>query len=132
MVMTDPIADMLTRIRNALMVSHETVDVPFSKIKAEILKVMKDEGLIKNFQIIEEDKKKDIRIFLRYDEKGRSVIYGLKRISKPGRRVYVKCDKIPRSLSGYGVNILSTSQGVMSDREARKRRLGGELLCCVW
>ena len=132
MVMTDPIADMLTRIRNALMVSHETVDVPFSKIKAEILKVMKDEGLIKNFQIIEEDKKKDIRIFLRYDEKGRSVIYGLKRISKPGRRVYVKCDKIPRALSGYGVNILSTSQGVMSDREARKRRLGGELLCCVW
>ncbi len=132
MVMTDPIADMLTRIRNALMVSHETVDVPFSKIKAEILKVMKDEGLIKNFQIIEEDKKKDIRIFLRYDEKGRSVIYGLKRISKPGRRVYVKCDKIPRSLSGYGVNILSTSQGVMSDREARKKRLGGELLCCVW
>ncbi|HDI79185.1 MAG TPA: 30S ribosomal protein S8 [Desulfobacteraceae bacterium] len=132
MVMTDPIADMLTRIRNALMVSHETVEVPFSKIKAEILKVMKDEGLIKNFQIIEEDKKKDIRVFLKYDENGRSVIYGLKRISKPGRRIYVRCDKIPRALSGYGVNILSTSQGVMSDREARKKRLGGELLCTVW
>lgn len=132
MVMTDPIADMLTRIRNALMVSYDTVDIPCSKLKINISKVFKSEGFIKNYRIISEGRQKLIRIFLKYDEKGESVIDGLKRVSKPGCRIYTKRDKIPQVLNGFGINILSTPKGIMTDKEARKLGVGGEILCSAW
>lgn len=132
MVMTDPIADMLTRIRNALRVSYDTVDIPCSKLKINISKVLKTEGFIKNYRIISEGGQKLIRIFLKYDERGDSVIDGLKRVSKPGCRVYAKRDKIPQVLNGFGVNILSTPKGVMTDKDARKLGMGGEILASVW
>ncbi|MFH0844208.1 MAG: 30S ribosomal protein S8 [Pseudomonadota bacterium] len=132
MVMTDPIADMLTRIRNALMVSYDTVDIPCSKLKINISKVFKSEGFIKNYRIISEGRQKLIRIFLKYDEKGESVIDGLKRVSKPGCRIYTKRDKIPHVLNGFGINILSTPKGIMTDKEARKLGVGGEILCSAW
>ena len=132
MVMTDPIADMLTRIRNALMVSYDTVDIPCSKLKINISKVFKSEGFIKNYRIISEGRQKLIRIFLKYDEKGESVIDGLKRVSKPGCRIYTNRDKIPQVLNGFGINLLSTPKGIMTDKEARKLGVGGEILCSVW
>lgn len=132
MVMTDPIADMLTRIRNAIMASYDTVDIPCSRLKINISKALKSEGFIKNYRVVSERGQKIIRIFLKYDENGESNIDGLKRVSKPGCRVYTSNDRIPRVLGGYGVNILSTSKGVMTDREARKMGIGGEILCCVW
>ena len=132
MGMTDPIADMLTRIRNALMVSYDTVDIPSSKLKINIAKVLKSEGLIRNFKILSDERQGIIRIFLKFDEDGESVIGGLKRVSKPGRRVYARSDKIPRVLNGFGINMLSTSKGVMTDRQAKKMRVGGEILCSVW
>lgn len=132
MSMTDPISDMLTRIRNALRASHETVDIPSSKMKINILKVMKSEGYIKNFKLISEGTDSRIRIFLKYDDEGLPVIGGLKRVSKPSCRVYSGFDKIPRVLSGYGISIVSTSKGVMTDIQAQDEHVGGEILCTVW
>jgi small subunit ribosomal protein S8 len=132
MTMTDPIADMLTRIRNAIMASYDTVDIPRSRLKVDIAKVLKSEGFIKNYKIITDKRQGMIRVFFKYDEKGVPLIDGLKRISKPGCRIYAKSDKIPKSLNGYGITILSTSKGVITDREARKIGAGGEILCSVW
>jgi len=132
MSMTDPIADMLTRMRNALTASYSTVDIPSSRLKVDIAKVLKSEGFIKNFKIIEDQKQGIIRIFFKYDEKGDSIISGLKRMSKPGCRKYSKSDRIPQVLNGYGISILSTSQGMMTDRQARKMGIGGEIICSIW
>ncbi len=132
MSMTDPIADMLTRIRNAQMAFYSTVDIPGSRQKIDIAKVLKSEGFIKDFKIMGDKRQGIIRIFFKYDENGESVIGGLKRVSKPGRRVYTKGDKIPQVLHGYGINILSTSKGIMTDRQARKIGIGGEIVCSVW
>jgi small subunit ribosomal protein S8 len=132
MTMTDPIADMLTRIRNAQRAFYSTVDIPGSRQKIDIAKVLKSEGFIKNFRIMDDKRQGIIRIFFRFDGNGESVIGGLKRVSKPGRRVYTKGDKIPQVLHGYGINILSTSKGIMTDRQARKIGIGGEILCSVW
>jgi len=130
--MTDPIADMLTRIRNGLKASHEVVDIPSSKMKINIAKVIKSEGYVKNFKIISDGRHRFIRIFLKYDEHGVPVISGLKRISKPSCRVYTKYDKIPKVLDGFGINIVSTSKGLLTDNQARKIAVGGEILCSVW
>jgi len=132
MSMTDPIADMLTRMRNALTASYSTVDIPSSRLKVDIAKVLKSEGFIKNFKIIEDQKQGIMRIFFKYDEKGDSIINGLKRMSKPGCRMYSKGDRIPQVLNGYGISILSTSQGMMTDRQARKMGVGGEIICSIW
>jgi len=132
MTMTDPIADMLTRIRNALKASHEQVDMPSSKIKISIAKVLKAEGYVRNFKIISDGRHSLIRVFLKYDENGAPVIGGVKRVSKPSCRVYAGYDEIPKVLNGYGVNIISTSKGLLTDREARKMRVGGEILCSLW
>lgn len=132
MAMTDPIGDMLTRIRNGIMASYDAVDIPSSKLKMNIAKVLKSEGFIKNYRIMNEGARETIRVFLKYDENGVAVIGGLKRVSKPSLRFYTKTDKIPKVLGGLGVNILSTSKGVMTDREARKMGVGGEVLCAVW
>jgi small subunit ribosomal protein S8 len=132
MTMTDPIADMLTRIRNAQRAFYSTVDIPGSRQKTDIAKVLKSEGFIKDFKIMGDKRQGIIRIFFKYDENGESVIGGLKRVSKPGRRVYTKGDKIPQVLHGYGINILSTSKGIMTDRQARKIGIGGEIVCSVW
>ena len=131
MVMTDPIADMLTRIRNANLRKHPTVSVPASKIKLEILRVLKEEGYISDFVKIEDDKQGMISITLKYVNKT-SVIKGWKRISKPGLKVYAKRNELPKVLNGLGVAVVSTSGGVMSDREARQKNLGGEVLAFVW
>ena len=131
MVMTDPIADMLTRIRNANLRKHPTVSAPASKIKLDILRVLKEEGYISDFVKIEDEKQGMISITLKYVNKT-SVIKGLKRISKPGLKVYAKRNELPKVLNGLGVAIVSTSGGVMSDREARQKNLGGEVLAFVW
>lgn len=131
MGMTDPIADMLTRIRNASSRRFETVDIPASKLKAALAQVLKEEGYIRDYKVSQDNKQGTIRVFLKY-EGGRGVIAGLKRVSKPGRRVYVPADEIPPVLGGLGVSILSTSRGVMTDRQARRSNVGGELLCAVW
>jgi len=130
--MSDPIADMLTRIRNGIMVSYDTVDIPGSKLKVNIAKILKSEGFIKNYKTMADKRQGVIRIFLKYDEKGKSIIGGLQRVSRPSRRVYARNDKIPNVLNGFGTNILSTSKGVMTDRQARKLNVGGEILCAVW
>lgn len=132
MVMTDPIADFLTRIRNACMGKFERVDVPSSKMKLSIAKVLKEEGYIKNYKLIKDKRQGILRLYLRYDVENVPVIGGLERISKPSCRVYVRHDKIPPVLNGYGTAILSTSKGIVTDREARKQKVGGELLCQVW
>ncbi len=132
MVMTDPIADMLTRIRNAIMVRKDQVDMPSSRIKLEIARILKAEGYIKNFKLIQEDKKESLKIFLKYDEMKKSVILGLEKVSTSGRRLYVGSEKIPQIRKGMGVLILTTNKGLMTDKEARKQKLGGEVLCKVW
>ena len=132
MGMTDPIADMLTRIRNALMASYNSVDVPGSRMKINIAKVLKSEGFIKNFKLIDDKKQGVIKIYFKYDEKGEPIIDGLKRISKPGCRIYVKNDSIPKVLNGFGINILSTSKGIITDKQAREMGVGGEVICSVW
>lgn len=131
MVMTDPIADLLTRIRNANMVRHEKLEVPASKIKREIAEILKREGFIRDVEFIEDDKQGVLRIFLKYSGNER-VITGLKRISKPGLRVYAKADEVPRVLNGLGIAIISTSSGVVTDKEARAKQVGGEVLAYVW
>jgi len=132
MSMTDPIADMLTRIRNAQRASHELVNIPSSKLKINVAKVLKSEGYVKNFRIISDGQHRFIRIFLKYDKEGIAIIEGIKRVSKPGCRVYAGSDEVPKVLNGYGINILSTSKGLMTDNEARKMGVGGEILCAVW
>lgn len=132
MGMTDPIADMLTRIRNAIMASYDTVDIPSSRLKIDIAKVLKTEGFIKNYKVMADQRQGIMRIFFKYDENGEPVIEGLKKVSKPGCRVYTRSDRIPRVLNGYGINILSTSKGVMTDSQAKKMKVGGEILCSVW
>lgn len=130
--MTDPIADMLTRIRNAIAAKHPRVDIPGSKLKMEIARILKEEGYINNYVTKGEGIKYSIRIFLRYDAKGASSITKLERVSRPGRRVYVGAGEIPRVLGGYGVNIVSTSQGLMSGKRARQEKMGGEILAEIY
>ena len=128
---TDPIADMLTRIRNGIGARHPRVDMPASKMRVEIARILKEEGYISNYKVAEEEKKKVLRVFLRYSPDGTSVISTLERISRPGRRVYVGTGQIPRVLGGMGVNILTTPRGLMTGKNARKAGVGGELLCSV-
>ena len=133
MAMTDPIADMLTRIRNGLQAQHETVEIPASKMKIEIARILKQEGFIDNYSVAGQTaKEKTITIVLKYGPNKQRVITGLKRISKPGLRVYAKGDNVPRVLNGLGVAIISTSKGLMADRDARKQNLGGEVVAYVW
>ncbi|WP_078543133.1 30S ribosomal protein S8 [Litchfieldia alkalitelluris] len=132
MVMTDPIADMLTRIRNANMVRHEKLEIPASKIKKDIADILKREGFVRDVEFIEDNKQGIIRIFLKYGSNNERVITGLKRISKPGLRVYAKADEVPRVLNGLGIALVSTSQGVLTDKEARQKQAGGEVLAYVW
>ena len=131
MVMTDPIADLLTRIRNANMVRHEKLEVPASNIKKEIADILKREGFVRDVEFIEDNKQGIIRIFLKYVAHNERVITGLKRISKPGLRVYAKADEVPRVLNGLGIALVSTSQGVLTDKEARSKKVGGEVLAYV-
>lgn len=130
--MTDPISDMLTRMRNAIVAKHSRVDIPASKLKLEIARILKEEGYINNFVVKGEGVKKNIRIFLRYDTRGASSISHLSRVSRPGRRVYMRSAEIPRVLGGYGVNIVSTSQGLMSGKRARRENIGGEVLAEIY
>lgn len=131
-MMTDPIADMLIRIKNALMARHKSVIVPASKIKLEIARILKEEGYIEDFKYVKEEPQAKIEITLKYDENKRPVIAGLKRVSKPGRRIYRGYRDLPKVLDGFGIAIISTSQGIMTDHEARKRKIGGEVLCEIW
>jgi small subunit ribosomal protein S8 len=132
MSMTDPIADLLTRIRNAHLAKHDRLDVPTSKLKQELCRLLQDEGFIRNFRVLEAETRNTLRIFLRYSPEGTPAINSLERVSKPGRRIYRRADDIQPVRNGMGVGILSTSQGLLSDRQARERRVGGELLCEVW
>ena len=132
MAMTDPIADMLTRLRNANNVYHESVEIPGSKIKTAIAEVLKEEGFIKDYAFNEDNKQGVISVSLKYGPNREKVISGIKRISKPGLRQYVKHDEIPRVLGGLGIAIISTSKGIMSDKQARKAGLGGEVVAYVW
>lgn len=130
--MTDPIADMLTRIRNAYGAKHQKVDVPISKIKLEIARILKEEGYINNFKVIGDGARRNIRVYLRYGPRGEQVVSKLERVSKPGCRVYVNSTHIPKVLAGMGVNIISTSRGLMTDKRARREKVGGEILCRVY
>ena len=133
MTMTDPVADMLTRIRNANMAGHETVDIPASKVKKSIAGILEGEGYIEGFETIEDNKQGVIKIKMKYGDTNKvKVISGLKKISKPGLKVYAKSDEVPRVLGGLGVAIISTSNGVISDKEARELGVGGEVICYVW
>lgn len=132
MVMTDPVADFLTRIRNANTVYHNTVEVPSSKMKRAIAEILKEEGFIKNYEYIEDGKQGVLRIYLTYNQGKERVITGLKRISRPGLRVYARKDSIPKVLGGLGIAIISTSRGIMTDKKARQEGLGGEVICYVW
>ena len=132
MRLTDPVADMLTRLRNALHARHQKVDVPTSKLKVEIARILKEEGYIANFKPTEEEGHKVIRIYLKYGANSEGAISNVTRVSRPGCRVYVRRTEIPRVLGGLGINILTTPKGVMTGRQARKQGLGGELLCQVW
>ena len=132
MTMSDPIADMLTRIRNAAKARFNSVDIPGSKLKNELAKIMKDEGFIRNYKFVKDGKQGILRIYLKYGPDRESVIYGLKRISKPSRRVYVKGKNVKPVMNGMGVAILSTSKGIMSDKKARSENVGGEIICNIW
>jgi small subunit ribosomal protein S8 len=132
MQITDPIADMLTRIRNANTAKHETVDIPASNMKKAIAEILNEEGYIKGYQIIEDGKQGVIRVTLKYGANKEKVISGIKRVSKPGLRMYAPADELPRVLKGLGIAIVSTSKGIMTDKEARKLHVGGEVLAFVW
>ena len=132
MTMTDPIADMLTRIRNANVVKHETVDVPASNMKKELARILLEEGFVRGYDVIEDGKQGIIRIQLKYGQSGERVISGLKRISKPGMRVYAPNHEIPKVLNGLGISVISTSKGILTDKQARKENVGGEVICYVW
>ena len=130
-MMTDPLADMLTRIRNAALVKSEKVDVPASRLKLEIAKILKEEGFIRAYKILKDKRQGILRLTLKYADND-NVISGLKRVSKPGRRVYVGSQKIPRVMGGVGIAILTTPQGILSDRTCRRQSVGGEVICYVW
>jgi small subunit ribosomal protein S8 len=130
--MTDPVADFLTRVRNAIKAKQQKVDVPASKLKSEIARILKEEGYIANFKATEENGQKLLRVYLKYSNSNEAAISNLERVSKPGCRVYVGRTEIPRVLGGLGINILTTPRGVMTGREARKAGVGGEILCQVW
>jgi small subunit ribosomal protein S8 len=132
MSMTDPVADMLTRIRNACQARHKRVDVPASKLKREIARVLAESRFIDNFAFIDDGVQGKLRLYLRYDRSAKSTIRGIKRVSRPGLRQYAPKDRIPRVLRGLGIAIVSTSRGVMTDRDARRSKIGGEVLCTVW
>ena len=129
---SDPIADLLTRIRNGSRAEHEKVDIPSSKLKVRVAELLKDEGFIKNFRVLDDDKQGTLRVYLKYGPGTEKVISGLVRVSTPGRRVYVTHDKIPSILGGMGVALISTSRGVLTDRDARREHVGGEVLAYVW
>jgi small subunit ribosomal protein S8 len=132
MTMTDPISDMLTRIRNASIASYDTVEIPSSTMKIEIAKILKFEGYIRNYKLVEDTKQSIIVIYLKYNQDKSSVIKGLKRISKPSRRIYARSREVPKTLNNLGITVVSTSRGVMTDREARKAGVGGEVVFSVW
>jgi small subunit ribosomal protein S8 len=132
MSISDPVADMLTKIRNAGMARHEKVDIPTSKLKLEIVKILKIEGYIKNFKKASQDGSNVIRVFLKYDENTGPIIHGIEKISKPGRRVYTGYKDMPRVYNGYGTLIVSTSQGVTTGKKAAEKKVGGEIICTVW
>lgn len=132
MVTTDPIADLLTRIRNAITARHETVSIPTSKMKKSIVDILVNEGFVTSGEIVEENGHKNIKVVLKYDGKGRNAITNLKRISKPGLRVYCGCEDLPKVLGGYGIAVISTSHGVVTDKKARELKVGGEVLAYVW
>ena len=132
MTMTDPIADMLTRIRNANTVGHETVEIPASKMKKAIAEILKEEGYITDFEVIEDNKQGLIKVTMKYGANKEKVISGIKKISKPGLKVYAKAGEVPKVLGGLGIAIVSTSKGIVSDKEARKLGVGGEVICYVW
>lgn len=132
MSMTDPIADLLTRIRNANTAKHEWVDIPSSKMKLEMVKIMKEEGFIKDYKLSQDNKQGILRVYLRYSSREEPVIAGLRRISKPGRRIYVGSDEIPQVMGGVGIALLSTPRGILTDLKAKKEKVGGEVLCYVW
>ena len=132
MQITDPIADLLTRIRNANTSKHESVDVPASNVKKAIVEILNDEGYIKSYQVIEDGKQGVIRISLKYGPKNEKVISGLKRVSKPGLRIYAGADELPRVLKGLGIAVISTSKGIMTDKKAREEHIGGEVLAFIW
>ena len=132
MTMTDPIADMLTRIRNANTVGHETVEIPASKMKKAIAEILKEEGYITDFDVIEDDKQGMIKVTMKYGSNKERVISGIKKISKPGLKVYAKANEVPKVLGGLGIAIISTSKGIVRDKEARKLGVGGEVICYVW
>ena len=132
MTMSDPIADMLTRIRNATRARFNSVDIPGSKLKIDLAKILKEEGFVRNYKILKDDKQGILRVYLKYGAGQEAVIYGLQRISKPSRRVYVKSKDVKPVMNGMGIAILSTSQGIMTDKKARSENVGGEILCNVW
>jgi len=134
MSMTDPIADMLTRIRNGIQARHDRVELPASKLKVEIARILKGEGFISNYKVVEEDGRpqQTLRLYLKYSDDGEPVIHGIERVSRPGRRVYRGKEEIPRVLGGLGLAIVSTSKGVLSGQDAAKQGIGGEILCQVW
>ena len=132
MQITDPIADLLTRIRNASAAKHDSVEVPASNMKKSIVQILVDEGYVKNFTVVEDGKQGVIRVYLKYGANKTKVITGLRRISKPGLKVYCKKDEVPKVLGGLGIAIISTSKGIVTDKEARKLGLGGEVICYVW
>jgi len=130
--MTDTIGDMLTRIRNAGKARFDKVDIPASRMKISLARIFKDEGFIKNYKVIKDNKQGILRVYLKYDDQNQPMIHRIERVSKPSRRVYAGCEELPRVQGGLGVAVISTSQGVMSDRQARKLGVGGEVLCQVW
>jgi small subunit ribosomal protein S8 len=132
MGMTDPVADMLTRIRNGSGAKFAKVDIPSSKLKVQIARILKDEGYIKNFKVMKDNRQGILRIYLKYDDKNQEIIQRVFRVSRPSRRVYAGKEAIPRVLNGLGISILSTSRGVLTDREARRLGVGGEILCSLW
>jgi len=132
MSVSDPVADMLTKIRNAGMAKHEKVDIPTSRLKLEIVKILKTEGYIKNFKKANQDGVNVIRVFLKYDDATAPIIHGIEKVSKPGRRVYMGYKNMPRVFNGYGTLIVSTSQGVTTGRKAAEKKVGGEIICTVW
>ncbi len=132
MSMTDPIADMLTRIRNAGTTGFDKVDIPASRMKISLARIFKDEGFIKNYKVIKDNRQGILRVYLKYDDHQKPLIQGLQRVSKPGRRVYVGHEELPQVQGGLGVAVISTNKGVISDRQARKLKVGGEVLCQIW
>ena len=129
---SDPLSDLLTRLRNGMRAGHDRVDVPASRVKEAVLKVLEEEGFVASFRKVQEGGRPVLRVGLKYDPEGEPIVIGIERVSRPGRRVYAKADAIPSVLGGLGVSIVSTSQGIVTDKKARQSRLGGEVLCNIW